>query len=53
MDDQTPDSHDEPIPIMQQILDNPLLLLTIGVLSPTIFYLVWGMMDVLGTPVGN
>lgn len=34
------------IPAMQSLLDNPFLLLFIGVAVPAIFYLIWGVMEV-------
>jgi len=42
---------EEPIPVMQQILDNPFLLLFLGVAMPTVLYIVWGVMEILSVPV--
>jgi hypothetical protein len=42
---------EEPIPAMQQILDNPFLLLFLGVTIPTVLYVVWGVMEILSVPV--
>ena len=39
------------VPIMQRILDNPFLLLFIGVVVPTVFYIIWGIMELLTIPV--
>ena len=39
------------VPVMQRILDNPFLLLFIGVVVPTVFYIVWGIMELLTIPV--
>ena len=39
------------VPVMQKILDNPFLLLFIGVVVPTVFYIVWGIMELLTIPV--
>jgi len=44
---------DEPVPIMQRILDNPFLLLFLGVTIPTIFYILWGVMEVAQIPIGK
>ncbi|MBF0127459.1 MAG: hypothetical protein HQM02_09635 [Magnetococcales bacterium] len=41
---------DEPIPGMQQLLDNPFMLLLLGVLFPTILYTVWGIMEIISIP---
>lgn len=44
---------DEPVPAMQQILDNPFLLLFLGVVVPTVFYLVWGVMEIVSLPIAK
>ncbi len=41
------------VPVMQKILDNPFLLLFIGVVVPTIFYIVWGVMELVTIPVAG
>lgn len=33
---------DEGTPLIQQMLDNPLLLLFLGIAIPTVLYIVWG-----------
>ena len=43
----------ERVPIMQRIIDNPFLLLFIGVVVPTVFYVVWGIMELVSTPLAN
>ena len=42
---------DETVPIMQQLLDNPFLLLFIGIAMPTVLYIVWGVMEIAAIPV--
>ena len=49
--DSLPD--DEPVPVMQQILENPFLLLFIGVAMPTVLYIVWGVMEIVNIPVAK
>lgn len=44
---------DEPVPFMQRVLDDPFLLLFIGMTIPTILYLVWGVMEIANVPVGK
>jgi len=44
---------DEPIPAMQQLLDNPFLLLFIGVAMPTVLYVIWGVMEIVGIPIAK
>lgn len=43
----------EPIPFMQRLLDNPLLLLFLGVSIPTLLYTLWGVMDVVAIPLAR
>ena len=45
------DLDDEPVPAMQQILDNPFLLLFVGIAMPTVLYIVWGVMEIVGIPI--
>lgn len=42
---------EERISGMQSLLDNPFLLLFIGVAMPTVFYIVWGIMEIVNLPV--
>jgi hypothetical protein len=44
---------EEGTPIMQQILDNPFLLLFLGIAMPTVLYIVWGVMEIVGIPVAK
>ena len=44
---------EEKIPAMQLILDNPFLLLFLGVAMPTVFYIVWGVMEIVGIPISK
>jgi hypothetical protein len=46
-------SDDEPIPVMQKILDNPFLLLFLGVVIPTVFYILWGVMEIVQIPIAQ
>lgn len=50
--EQTNDNQ-EKIPVMQQILDNPFLLLFIGVTIPTVFYIIWGIMEIVTIPIAK
>jgi len=49
----TADELDEGVPIMQQILDNPFLLLFLGIAMPTVLYIVWGVMEIITIPVAK
>ena len=49
MSDQDP-TDGGPIPMMQKLLDNPFLLLFVGVASPAVLYLVWGIMEIVPVP---
>jgi len=55
MAEQEPKSKEEyePIPIMQRILDDPFLLLVFGLVVPTVFYILWGVMEVVTIPLGK
>ena len=44
---------DGPVPVMQRVLDNPFLLLFLGVTIPAVFYLLWGVMEVANIPIGR
>lgn len=43
----------EPIPFMQRVLDNPFLLLVVGVAFPTIFYIIWGIIEITQIPIAD
>ncbi len=50
-----PDStraEEDRIPTMQRILDNPFLLLTLGITIPTVLYIIWGVMEIVSIPLG-
>jgi hypothetical protein len=59
MNDQNNDGsgapHDsaEEMPAMQKLLDNPFLLLFLGVMMPTVFYIVWGVMEIVTIPLAR
>ena len=44
---------EEPVPAMQQLLDNPFLLLFIGIAMPTVLYIIWGVMEIVGLPIAK
>ena len=43
----------EQIPFMQRVLDNPFLLLFLGVAIPTVLYTLWGVMEVASIPIAK
>ncbi len=49
--DENSNEEEERIPAMQSLMDNPFLLLFIGVVMPTVFYLLWGIMEIVNLPV--
>ena len=49
--EQLPSS--ERMPMMQRILDNPFLLLFLGVTLPTVLYLIWGVMEIASVPLAK
>jgi hypothetical protein len=48
-----PDTAPERVPIMQRVLDNPFLLLFLGVTIPTVFYVIWGVMEIVQIPIAK
>jgi hypothetical protein len=50
MSDSERDGSDEKVPLLQQLLDNPFLLLFLGVLVPMVLYTLWGVIDILTIP---
>lgn len=52
-DDAADPNGPEPIPAMQQILDNPFLLLFLGITIPTVFYVIWGVMEIVTIPMAR
>jgi hypothetical protein len=43
----------EPVPFMQRVLDDPFLLLFVGVTIPTVLYLLWGVIEVASIPIAK
>ncbi len=46
-------SGDDQIPFMQRVLDNPFLLLFLGIAVPTVFYIIWGVMEITQIPIAD
>ena len=44
---------EEQIPFMQKFLDNPFLLLFLGVMVPMVVYTVWGVFEILTVPLAK
>jgi len=42
---------EERIPFMQRVLDNPFLLLFLGVVVPAVLYILWGVMEIVQIPI--
>ena len=51
VDDKGSTEENVRMPVMQRVLDNPFLLLFIGVVMPTVFYILWGVMELVTIPV--
>lgn len=49
----TPGEMEGDLPVMQKILDNPFLLLFLGVVMPTVFYIIWGVMEIVTIPIAK
>jgi hypothetical protein len=48
-----PEAASERIPPMQRLLDNPFLLLFLGVTMPTVLYLMSGLMEITQIPIAE
>ncbi len=52
MSDETTGTQDYVrIPTFQRVLDNPFILLFIGVVVPAVFYIIWGIMEIVTIPI--
>ena len=49
----TENKPEERVPALQQMLDNPFLLLFLGVALPTVLYIVWGVMELSQIPIAE
>ena len=53
-EDQSPDPQDqELVPLMQRVLDNPFLLLVLGIAMPAVFYIIWGIIEITQIPIAD
>lgn len=48
-----PPTDNEPVPLMQRVLDNPFLLLFLGVAVPSVFYIIWGIIEITQIPLAD
>jgi hypothetical protein len=46
-------TEDLDVPVMQRILDNPFILLFIGIAIPTLTYIIWGIMELISIPISD
>ena len=47
------DATDQEIPLMQRVLDNPFLLLVLGIAVPAVFYIIWGIIEITQIPIAE
>lgn len=47
------DKNDQQPPLIQKVLDNPFILLFLGVAFPAVLYLIWGIMEIVSIPIAN
>jgi hypothetical protein len=45
------EQNEDQVPMMQKLLDNPFILLFLGVASPAVLYLIWGIMEIVSIPL--
>ena len=55
LDGAPPSANDdtEQIPAMQRLLDNPFVLLVLGIAVPTVFYILWGIIEITQIPIAD
>ncbi|WP_192884618.1 hypothetical protein [Paramagnetospirillum kuznetsovii] len=53
MSNSVESKEEEQVPVFQRILDNPFLLLFIGVVVPAVSYTLWGVMEVAQLPIAK
>ena len=53
MADKNEQTDESNVPAMQRVLDNPFILLFIGILIPTLTYIVWGIMELISVPIAD
>jgi hypothetical protein len=46
-------AENDDVPLMQKVLDNPFLLLFLGVATPGLLYIVWGLIDIMSVPLAK
>jgi hypothetical protein len=46
-------NNDDDVPFMQKLLDNHFLLLFLGVASPGVIYILWGVIDIMSVPLAK
>ncbi len=51
--DNASDEQSVRIPPMQRLLDNHFLLLFLGVVTPTVLYILWGLMELSQMPIAE
>ncbi|MCC7427829.1 MAG: hypothetical protein IT557_13045 [Alphaproteobacteria bacterium] len=52
-DSKEPEAPPERVPFMQRLLDDPFLLLFLGVAIPTMLYTLWGVMEIASIPLAR
>lgn len=50
---ESPQKNHEKFTVLQYLADNPFLMLFIGVVMPTVFYIVWGVMEIATIPLAK
>ena len=55
MSEEETTNREEPehVPFMQRLLDNPFLLLFLGVTVPAVLYILWGIMEIAQIPMAK
>lgn len=49
-DETTTNPENAKVPMFQRLLDNPFVLLFIGIIVPAVFYIIWGVIEIVSIP---
>lgn len=47
------ENNEDDVPFMQRVLDNHFLLLFLGVATPGVLYILWGIIDIMNIPLAK
>jgi hypothetical protein len=51
LEEESKEVNEEPIPFWQAVIDDTSMLVVIGLVVPTLIYTIWGIMELIQTPI--